>query len=210
MDCNKPVSVKILRNSSYEITDIGVYKFWCKKKEFIQLLDRLDSHPHENEKTSITFEKVKDYTETCTLEDTKEKLYCIYVGKAQGQSLSSRVVNIHIKGTPNGSTLRESLFGILNDFEGNWDSTNQEHRLFNEVQVNNFLDELYVQFIPCKNEEETADKEKEEINNGKYIRILNGKGFLNDKDFENEGGNPSLRKDINIARRHFRNKKLKN
>ena len=153
---------RIDTNKNYLSTHKGIYKFYVSKDLFDVLVSKINlkslSNFNSNLFETITFVK-KNNKET-------KIYYCVYVGKTNASyGFLSRIVNCHIKGSVNNSTLRKSMVSILgrNDFfTKNVTKTFKEECIF-------ILNKVYL----TKNKSINLEKlELNEINNG-YTHILN-------------------------------------
>ncbi len=135
----------------------GYYKWWVSKVELDILLKVLD----------ISFSKIESSLES------KNDLYCVYVGIAAKESVRSRL-NWHINDThtasrvKNGtlSTLRQSISSIIS------------HNQYDKISTDLFIDKMFVEYFyidsPIK-----SDNAKTELHAietklmAEYLRILN-------------------------------------
>lgn len=132
----------------------GYYKWWAKKEELNQLLEKLE----------LDEEKALPYIET---EELHEGVcyYCIYIGIEK--SLYNRL-KWHItqenseKNVKNGtlSTLRLSIVSLFG-----------ETPLDNKA-TNDFIDKLVVEPFPCETYEKAQESEKEHLY-GEHLYVLN-------------------------------------
>lgn len=135
----------------------GYYKWWAKKTELDLILNNL------NVQSQIIENAI----------ETKEDLFCIYVGIAAKESVRSRL-NWHINDShtksrvENGtlSTLRQSISSII--------ARNQ----YDKNATDSFIDKLYVEYFYSNNpiKSEAAKKELHNIEIhllAEYLRILN-------------------------------------
>ena len=138
----------------------GYMKFWASKDEIVFMLDKLTTN----------FEDVKDSLET------KDDLYCIYIGKTTNRSVSKRLddhINMkHYESTVTKrflSTFRQSIASIVSLNQADEDGTNE------------FIDKLKVEWYLSDNPM-NSKKLKNELNSiidnslEKYLYILNIQG----------------------------------
>ena len=137
---NQFISVKeIKENRGCLGKNIGVYKWWCQKDRLVSILAKLGK----------SFSEVENFLET------KNDLYCFYVGQTKNKKgFNQRIKGQHLRSTKN-STLRRSLFALLG----------------NEKAINDFLDNCYVTVEKLSVAVEIDEKEKEQINAA--LRLLN-------------------------------------
>lgn len=110
------IDLKSIKNKA------GWYKVWVTRNNLNQLLNGLGQN----------FEELKSYIET------KEELYCIYVGKAKNNDggLQGRLKN-HFGSRVDGSTLKKSLSAILAG--GKDDETRKK-------TVNDFMNNVSIEY----------------------------------------------------------------
>ena len=135
----------------------GYYKWWAEKTEFDALCKGLGVEP-----ASIINEV-----------ETKDGLYCIYVGVAVGNSIRTRL-DWHINDSNDEervssgflSTFRESIGAVI------------AHDQRNKDAINDFIDKLYVEYyvLDCKiksDEAKTELERKEDDEIASHLRLLN-------------------------------------
>lgn len=154
------IEAKTLRNKeNIKRIEIGpgYYKWWAKQSELDVILDALE----------VNFDDVKSAIET------KENLYCIYVGIAVNESVRQRL-NWHVNDqhtkskVKNGtlSTLRQSISSIV------------AHNQYDKKASDDFIDKLSVEYFisthPVKSPEakqELHTTEKQLLDS--HLRVLN-------------------------------------
>lgn len=132
----------------------GYYKWWAKKEELNQLLEKLDLDEAEA-LPFIETDKTKEGT----------SYYCIYIGIEK--SLYNRL-KWHItqengeKNVKNGtlSTLRLSIVSLFGKDP------------LDSLATNAFIDKLIVDPYPCESYEKAQEKEKEHLC-GEHLYVLN-------------------------------------
>ena len=105
--------------SAKELRFTGLYKWWAKKSEVEEILEKLSS--------TLTFSEIKPYIEHEKVDD--KDYYCIYVGIANPKPVLARVIAQHIYGSGK-STLRKTLTSLLGT----------------KKAVDDFIDNLFVGF----------------------------------------------------------------
>ena len=126
----------------------GYYKWWAKKEELQQLLEKLEI----DETVALQHIETKNFNDVV--------YYGVYVGIA-GKSLRQRIVSNHIKGNTRASTLRYDLACMFG------------RDIHDELAVNAFLDNLIVEFYPCDAREQAIQAENDHLFGGKYLYVLN-------------------------------------
>ena len=135
----------------------GYYKWYATKEDLALLLNNLGY--------SID-ELINDI-------ETKDNLYCVYIGVAIKESIKSRL-NWHVNDKHTETSVKQ---GFLSTFRQSISSV-IAHNQYDEKSTNDFIDRLYVEYFvidaPIKSEKAKRiiePIEKELINS--YLRILN-------------------------------------
>ena len=144
--------------SAKELRFTGLYKWWAKKSEVEEILEKLSS--------TLTFSEIKPYIEHEKVDD--KDYYCIYVGIANPKPVLARVVAQHIYGSGK-STLRKTLTSLLGT----------------KKAVDDFIDKLFVGFEKSTlGKGELKKYEAKQINSQAHILNLDENSYesITDKD----------------------------
>ncbi len=155
------IKAKELRNKDVlnTISDSkpGYYKWWSPIEALEIILKELDT----------SFEDIKPYLET------KDELYCIYVGIAVKESLRDRL-NWHVNQKHRESAVRSGTLSTLRQTI----SSIVAHDQYNEDRTNEFIDLLTIEYfeLPLKIKSDEASEEIHRIEHellSSHLRVLN-------------------------------------
>ena len=152
----------------------GVYKWWCDETAYRGFMSGI--HNFDNLSGNDTQNLNVDNLNPECFDMNGKKLYCIYVGKANAtHTLRHRIINNHINGRANYSTLRRSIFALkYGMYNRNTDNTE------NERTVSEVIQKLYVSWFECK-DEEVEREERDQIN--QCYRMFNIKDVDSNNDY---------------------------
>ena len=144
-----PISAKDIRNGNVKLpAEPGLYKWWFPKKDAEMLLIPLLSAGldcQNIEKMKIPAGKLFG-----------GEYWALYLGKAEDEPLSKRILRQHIGGNRKGSTLRKTISALL--IELGLDGA--------ENRINEIIDRAYVQ--TCALQDKVGEEENCCINDGYF------------------------------------------
>lgn len=149
IEFSDPIPAKDIRNKNATLPEAsGLYKWWLPKNDAQKLLTPLNSAGlnYQNiEKMKIPAGKLFG-----------GEYWALYLGKAEDEPLSKRILRQHIGGNRKGSTLRKTISALL--IELGLDGT--------EDRINEIIDRAYVQ--TCALQDKVGEEENCCINDGYF------------------------------------------
>ena len=150
----------------------GVYKWWCDLNLLKAFLDKLDL-PHgcisdieRCDEKAVLIHTPDGSIQTMTIHN----YYCIYVGDTK--DLRSRIVNNHLCGNINSSTLRQTIAAVFLE--------EKNEKKISEIEDKMVLDIYYAPDFAC----DYHTFQNEEINS--HFRILNNRDIFPDNPLYSE------------------------
>ncbi len=138
----------------------GYYKWWASKEEFDFMLKKLD----------VNYENIKDAIET------RNDLYCIYIGIAVKESVRERL-NWHINDRHTTSQIKHGTLSTLRQSISSIVVQNQHDK----KSTDDFINKLYVEYYYSKNKIK-SDEAKKELHKAEVELLSEHLYILNIKD----------------------------